>query len=239
MNTGAVALIDAMGFRGIWERHSADEVLRSLKDTKNWLELRLREQFSSQPWMQCEVAFVSDTIAISMALNESTPNREVMSVVYLGDVISWVLDKVLRSHVPLAYRGAIAVGDYEVSPHFLIGRAIDEAADGYGLAQGAFVWLMPAAREHVAQWLEPQPQNTHLVKFDVPLKGGDVFNTYTVSPLEQARSVADANWLAGTLLSTFSGSRMDVAVKRQNTKSHLRACYEWRNFGFPVEQFKT
>jgi len=239
MNTGAVALIDAMGFRGIWERHKPEEVLRTLKDTKEWFESRVREQFSSQPWMRCEVAFVSDAIAISMSLNESTPNREAMSVVYLADVISWVLDKVLRSSVPLAYRGAIAVGDYEVSPHFLIGRAIDEAADAYGLAQGAFIWLMPAARDHVRRWLEPQPHNTHLVKFDVPLKGGDVFNTYTVSPLEQAHSEAEASWLAGTLLATFSGSSMGVAVKRQNTTNHLRACFEWRGFRFPMEQFKS
>lgn len=178
---------------------------------------------------------MSDTIAVSMALDESTPNRLAMSVVYLGDVISWVLDRVLRSTVPLAYRGAIAVGDYEVSPHFLIGPAIDEAADVYGLAQGAFIWLMPAARDPVARWLEPQPHNTHLVKFDVPLKGGDAFNTYTVSPLEQAPTEAEAKWLAGNLLATFTDSSMGVAVKRQNTAKHLRACFEWRKFRFPSD----
>lgn len=49
MNTGAVALIDAMGFRGIWGRHKPEEVLRALKDMKDWLETRVTEQFSSQP----------------------------------------------------------------------------------------------------------------------------------------------------------------------------------------------
>jgi hypothetical protein len=102
--------------------------------------------------------------------------------------------------------------------------------------QGAFIWLLPEACDHVAQWLEPQPHNTHLVKFDVPLKGGDVFNTYTVSPLEQSHSKADANWLAGTLLATFTGSIMGVAVKRQNTANHLDACIAWRNHRPPLEQ---
>ena len=39
-----------------------------------------------------------------------------------------ILEHSLRSTVPLAYRGAVAVGKYEISPHFLIGEAIDQAA---------------------------------------------------------------------------------------------------------------
>jgi len=235
MNKGAVALIDALGFRGIWGRHDADTVLTELKTMKSWMESRVEAQFSSQPWMQCQVAFLSDTIAVSMALAESTKHREAMSVVYLCDVISWVLERTLRSSIPLAYRGAIAVGGYEVSPHFLIGEAVDEAAGAHELAQGALIWLTPAARDRVAEWLRDQPHNTHLVKFDVPLKGGDAFNTYTVSPLEQARNEDDANALTRRLLATFSVSSMDVAVKRQNTARHMRACYKWRKFTFPTE----
>jgi hypothetical protein len=235
MNTGAVALIDALGFRGIWKRHMPEDVLIALKKTKTWFETRISEQFSSQPWMECEVAFLSDTIAISMALAESTQNREAMSVLYLADVISWVLDRVLRSSIPLAYRGAIAVGSYEVSPHFLIGQAIDEAASAHELAQGALIWLTPEALDYVAKWLKDQPHNTHLVKFDVPLKGGDTFSTYTVSPLEQAHGEDDAGVLARSLLSTFSGTNVDVAIKRQNTGKHMRACYAWRKFNFPTD----
>jgi hypothetical protein len=235
VNTGAVALIDALGFRGIWGRHKPDDVLTELKTMKDWMESRVKAQFSSQPWMQCQVAFLSDTIAISMALDESTQDRDALSVLYLCDVISWVLDRMLRASIPLAYRGAIAVGSYEVSPHFLIGQAVDEAAGAHDLAQGALIWLTPVARDHAARWLQSQPDNTHLVKFDVPLKGGDAFNTYTVSPLEQARDAADANGLTQRLLATFSASNMEVAVKRQNTARHMRACYAWRKFAFPPE----
>ena len=235
VNIGAVALIDALGFRGIWGRHPPDEVLSELKTMKDWMEARVTAQFSSQPWMQCQVAFLSDTIAVSMALEQSTENRDAMSVVYLSDVISWVLDRMLRSHVPLAYRGAIAVGRYEVSPHFLLGPAIDEAAAAHEMAQGPLIWLTPHARDEVARWLKHQPHNTHLVKFDVPLKSGDSFNTYTVSPLEQAGGEDDAKMLVRTLLGTFSGSNLDVAVKLQNTVRHLRACYAWRKFALPEE----
>jgi hypothetical protein len=235
MKTGAVALIDALGFRGIWGRHVPDDVLTELKTMKDWLEARVKAQFSLQPWMYCEAAFLSDTVAISMALDESAENRDALSVLYLAEVISWVLDRGLRSSIPLAYRGAITVGSYEVSPQVLIGPAIDDAADAHELAQGAVVWLSPGARYQVAQWLTDHPQNARLVMFDVPLKGGDTFGTYTVSPLEQARDEDDANMLARSLLGTFSSANIDVAVKRQNTARHLRACYARRDFTLPVE----
>ena len=74
MNTGAVALIDALGFRGIWERHNPDDVLAALRTLKDWMEARIQAQFSPQPWIQCHVAFLSDTIAVSMALDESNKN---------------------------------------------------------------------------------------------------------------------------------------------------------------------
>jgi hypothetical protein len=73
-----------------------------------------------------------------------------------------------------------------------------------------------------------------MVRYDVPLKGGDTLNTYTLSSLEQARDVTDADHLVRNLLQTFSGTTIDIAVKRQNAMRHLRACYEWRNFRLPL-----
>jgi len=233
LQKGAVALIDALGFRGIWSRHTPDDVLEEMKSVKNWFETRIKEQFASQPDFHCDVAFLSDTIAVSMAIDGGDEeHREALSVLYLGDVISWVLDRVLRSKIPFAYRGAIAIGEYEVSPHFLIGQAIDEAAAAHELAQGAIIWLTPTARDRVAQWLSSRSGNTHMVLFDVPLKGGDVLNTYTLSPLEQARDMEDADLLTSRLLATFRGRSIDVAVKRQNTVRHMRACFQWRGFPY-------
>jgi hypothetical protein len=235
MNTGAVALIDSLGFRGIWGRYKAEDVLSALRGLKTRMEVGIEKQFSSQPWMRCNSAFLSDTIAISMSLEQPTPSREAMSVLYLADVISWALEWTLRSAVPLAFRGAIALGSYEIDTNFLIGQAIDDAAAAHELAQAAIIFFTPAARDHVARWLQDQPRNTHLVEFDVPLSGGDTFGTYTVSPLEQARDQADADKLTRNLLATFSSDRMDVAIKRQNTVRHMRACYSWRNFVFPAD----
>lgn len=87
LREGAVALIDALGFRGIWGRHDPHEVLTFLKALKDRIEERVTIQFATQPWMQCQIAFLSDTIAVSMMLDSATPDREAMSVIYLCDVI--------------------------------------------------------------------------------------------------------------------------------------------------------
>jgi hypothetical protein len=237
MKLGAVALIDALGFRGIWGRHKPESVLEELRTVKSWFETRIKEQFETQVGYYCDVAFLSDTIAVSMALDESREHREAMSALYLGDVISWVLDRELRSSIRFAYRGAISFGEYEVSHHFLIGPAIDEAAAAHELAQGAIIWLTPTARNHVATWLKDQPTNTHMVKFGVPLKSGDVFETYTISPLEQAKSLPDAMLLSTNLLDTFDSSAIDVAIKRQNTARHLEECLKWRGITPPKGAF--
>jgi hypothetical protein len=234
MRTGAVALIDALGFRGIWRRYDPDAVLTELKAAKNQIEQQVERH--AQTYMDPQVAFLSDTIAISTLVRETKNHRLAWAVLYLVNVIADVLDLRLRSNVPLAYRGAIAVGNYEVSSHFLIGEAIDEAANARDLAQGAFIWITPEARNEVAQLLKDKPEcTTGLVEFEVPLKSGDTFSTFTVSPIARVRSENDAHVLTQRLLGTFSSRRMDVAIKRQNTIRHMRACYAARKFSIPAE----
>lgn len=232
MQTGAVALLDALGFRGIWGRHDPAKVLENAIQTREWMEERIRKQFAGQPGYQCQVAFLSDTVAISMALAPAK-NYEALCTVYLCDVVSWILKKTVQSEVRLTYRGAIAVGTYDFSAQFLIGQAIDEAAAAHQLSQGAIIWLTPRARDAVKEWLIPSPHNTHLVEFNVPLKGGDRFKTYTVSPLVQTGSEDEANALTKDIFSTFDVPTIDVAVKRQATEDHLRACYQWKGYRFP------
>lgn len=232
LDEGAIALIDALGFRGIWAKHDSDNVLASMNDMRAHVEAKINAQFATQPSMQCKIAFLSDTIAVSMALHEEVEHKEAMCVLYLCDIVSWILERSLRSHVPLTYRGAVSVGRYKLSPHFLVGPAVDEAAAAHELANGAFVWLTPKAHNYVARLLKNQPGNTHLVKCAVPLKGGGTLETYAVSPIMQARDEADANSLTRTFLHTFHSNSVDVAVKSQNSGRFIKLCYEWRGFHY-------
>jgi hypothetical protein len=234
MYPGAIALIDALGFRGIWDRHEPDDVLIELKTMQGWINERI--VVPAEPSLECRVGYLSDTLAVSTLIKESINDKPAWSALHLGAIVSRIMDRTLRSKVPLAYRGAIDIGIHEVSPHFIIGPAVDQAATVYDLAQGAFVWFAPKARDEVSKLLKANPHlETFLVEFDVPFKNGDRFNTYTVSPLAHARDTDDANLLTRSLLGTFSGSNIDIAIKRQNTMRHIRACYASRQFDIPAE----
>jgi len=235
MKEGAVAMIDALGFRGIWGRCAPEEVIANMSNLKMKLESDLRD-ISTQPIMQFDATFLSDTIVLGLSLPDSVgSNRDALSVIYVTDILTRILAWSARSSTPLAYRGAVAYGEYEIQPHFIVGKAIDEAASYYELAQAAVVWLLPQARDIVANQLRGLPSNTHLVRFEVPLKAGDSFDSYTVSPLLQARDDHDAHALTSALLDTFQPLSVDVAVKKQNTIKHLSACYEWRGWAFPKD----
>ena len=232
MKKGAVAMIDALGFRGIWDRWPPEDILANMYTMKDRLEQDLSE-IATQPDMQFDATFLSDTIVLGLALPSTVPARAALSLIYVGDILTRILAWSARSSTPLAYRGAIAYGEYEIGSHFVMGRAIDEAASYHESAEGAIVWLLPDAKSLVGDWLHSQPRNTHLVRHPVPLKGGKSFQTYTVSPIVQARDQDDARALVGSILATFKGPNVDVAVKRQNTVEHLRSCYQWRGWPFP------
>jgi len=235
MKEGAVAMIDALGFRGIWGRYSPEVVISNMSSLKMRLDRDL-EELSTQPIMQFESTFLSDTIVVGLSLPETVgSNRDALSVTFVTDILARILAWSARSSTPLAYRGAVAYGEYEIQPHFIVGRAIDEAASHYELAQAAVVWLSPQATDIMANDLRSLPSNTHLVRFAVPLKGGAVFDSYTVSPIVQASDVQDAEALTAALLNTFQPPTIEVALKKQNTIKHLRACYEWRGWEFPKD----
>lgn len=232
MKHGAVAIIDALGFRGIWDRWPSGTVLENMHALKEHLVSSVKA-IAVQPDIQFEVTFLSDTIIIGLSLPSEAANRAAMSVVYVSDLVTQVLAWTARSSTPLAYRGVVAYGEYEISAPFILGPAIDEAAAHHELAQGAVVWLLPSAKALAADWLKEQPRNTHLVVHEVPLKGGHALETYTVSPVVQAANEAGARLIAAALLATFSGGGIDVAVKRQNTLHHLRSCFAWRRWEWP------
>lgn len=144
MKEGAVAMIDALGFRGIWDRWPPDQVLTNMHAMKDSLEEGLKD-IATQPDMQFEATFLSDTVVIGLALPPSLPNHDALSLIYVTDIVTRVLTRSARSSTPLAYRGAVAYGEYEISSNFILGRAIDEAADNHESAQGAIVWLLPRA----------------------------------------------------------------------------------------------
>jgi len=122
----------------------------------------------------------------------------------------------------LVYRGCIAFGEFEIREQFLIGPAIDEAAEAEKLADGALIWLCPSATRIVETISPSKPLNRSLRvvrDYPVPLKEGRSYRTHVVNPLLDC---ADPDALARRILDFFRLDRLDIAVKRQNTANFLR-----------------
>lgn len=237
MKEGAVAVIDALGFRGVWRRYPAKIVIENMQRIKIKLEKDLTE-IGGQGEMQFDVAFLSDTIILGLSFLENDYRDKSLSIIYVTDILTRILAWSARSSTPLSYRGTVSYGRFIIEPSFIVGEAIDEATTYHESAQGAVVWLLPSTKDKVADWLKDQSTNTHLVRFNVPLKNGDEFQSYTVSPIVQAGDVRDAIDLTIKILGTFKSNNLEVAIKKQNTIKHLQACYAWRNWEFPTELLK-
>ncbi len=224
MKTGAVVMIDALGFKGIWSRVADPQaVMEKLQALKDAVEKR------TQPEIGVEltgVTFLSDTIVIGISMfGPSIANVQEMSAILVAGMrTSAVMTVALETKPILVYRGCISFGQFEMNGPFLLGPAVDEAASYMGLAEGAFVWLTPSALKMCIGVgngnIAPYP----FIPYQVPLKGGSVYETWVVAPIRDLLilSKRDKKRIAETLLSSFDNSNaLDIQVKRQNTSKFL------------------
>ena len=210
MKFGTIALIDALGFKGIWSERrggpaKAKAMLRAvqkaLETEREWAEAHWRQitkgervpEFARS--IEFTTHFMSDTAAIAAAAelpagweNDKDPHSWTRtlsgSTMYM---ICRALPPALRAaalaETSVAYRGAIACGEMDLAKDFTVGPAVDDAATGMEAADGAFVWLMPSALafcRRLQSW-----QWAHVwertVEFPVSLSGR-AFRTQVVNP---------------------------------------------------------
>jgi len=192
MQLGALALFDALGFKGIWRREDPRRVVDKLRGLKEHTEGDLDERFGGKKYReglhrsqtnalkQVRSVFLSDTIAlttvhksagwVSRTVGAAEARRrgitreegragEAMVRRTVGLVVPFltldvtataagaVVAAALRTKPFLAFRGALSFGKFDIDSEgrFLVGPAIDDAAEHHELAQGAFLWLTPAA----------------------------------------------------------------------------------------------
>ena len=242
MRSGTLAMFDALGFKGIWNRNDVKRdpecVMRKLIASERYALEFMGKDFGSvenavaNPGNQLaslDVAFFSDTIVLGV----SSKSAEQLARVGVPSSFQWsmlvacrfanAIQRAAALQPPaLAYRGCITYGEFDVQGNFLIGLAIDEAADLMDRAQGAFTWLTSRAVER----LEPVKSNLPLlashgiVSYVVPLKGGDTFETCSVCPLDWDGTRETHATVASAMLDTFVGS-VDVDIKRQNTARYF------------------
>ena len=243
MRTGAVAMLDALGFRGIWSRCDWKHLISALLSIKQ-AALADGESLSNglKIPFDLDMRFFSDTIFIAASVPEPiidlsrAESTAILSEFALAAVSSMAQLSVFRAlAIPVAYRGCITVGEFEVAENFVIGPAVDAVAQWERDADGAFVWFLPEALHCFDSALQIHKEHGGVVSnisqlttvYDVPLKKS-VIETRVINPLVNVCR-GDNNALNGTvsrLLSSFDVEGADVVRKRENTELFLGHCID-------------
>jgi hypothetical protein len=137
-----------------------------------------------------------------------------------------------RSEPTLAFRGAIAFGEFELDSdgRFLVGPAVDDAAEHHEMAQGAFIWTAPSALNILTSPAPATPSSPValattdvLFLYRVPLKNAFDLDTLVVNPFAHCATADECKSVEARILDSFSGGTLDVVVKKQRTETFLKA----------------
>lgn len=164
MNEGAFALLDCLGFRGIWQREGVrsdpSQLVEFLEDAMAHAEqLAVRRMAANMLPGKVEIttAFVSDSVAVSAcsSISRKLTDAERGYLVLLTTIACMeVTKRFLQARTPLLLRGCVSYGEHIVRKNFFLGPAVDEAASMAESSQGAFVWLTPCCASFYSQYID-------------------------------------------------------------------------------------
>lgn len=236
MRHGAVAVLDALGFKGIYEHHAPDEILEKLTRVK---KMTLGVRGSQDGFLKAiapgrnlevpvvDVRFFSDAIIIGASFEQE--GQEVPALLLASILCASALSTAALTEPVLAYRGCLAVGDFESQDDFFVGPAIDTAAALAEAWDGAFVCVHPDSSRWVQDLNQsrkqipgPDGQTWPFFEYDVPLKNGGHSRLWAVSPFAISFPERRDRMEQG-LLRSFERGDGDTRVqsKRSNTAAML------------------
>lgn len=228
-------MIDALGFKGIWQRHRGEDVLAKLEQLERDVQESLtgvdsigaaRERYGGF-WTDLRVALMSDTLVVGAWTtappgNETNSASEFVSLLTVSGAIAVALVHGAKGPVPLAYRGCVTVGKFAMRQSFIVGPAVDRAANLGARTDGAIVWLDEQASEiirddEVPPWCIPAyPVPLNATKSEPAIAQ----SAFTINP--HFGVLNDGLALRKNILSTFVGNRSDIVRKRENTDKFLQ-----------------
>ena len=212
MNEGAFALMDCLGFKGVWNRGvTPDDIVKFMKETKDNADKSEMGRLLAAivgPNLRICTAFVSDSVAISATPSQKAPLAEWEQGYLLFVVVAICLELMKRfsgtdAPVPLAFRGCVTFGPHVVQDTFFLGPAVDEAASLAQESQGAFVWLTPEAHRKYSVYLRDFPttamQSLHKIPSEQMIQRAESALNVAVEyhePSEEQKKVVLAKWRA-------------------------------------------
>jgi hypothetical protein len=159
MKDGALVLVDCLGFRGIWSRVNPEELIGRLKSVELQAAARVVPKYSSSMLSFGPVRFhlrlLSDTVVLSIQYepdayadgaepDERQKNLLVSVACESAAVLAYLF---MDSEMPLPLRGCVSFGPHLCDCNFLIGPAVDQAAEYMNEPEGAFIWVLPGVAE--------------------------------------------------------------------------------------------
>ncbi|QYK53962.1 MAG: hypothetical protein KF824_03480 [Fimbriimonadaceae bacterium] len=172
---GNVALVDILGFKGIWQRHSPASVLETIDSLRRSLDTLVQQ--NDKPFVyhlplinedekqnithkrdekgRVRLTRIEDRTAhfqyaiisdtIMLSYVGSSEN-DINGRLKLGVLINEIQNALLRSSPRLLLRGCITAGKYALRDSTILGPAIDDSAQLYEQSEAAVVWVNPNTR---------------------------------------------------------------------------------------------
>lgn len=232
LQPSAVALIDVLGFKSLEVGSAAKAMMTArqmIRELTTWMNEQNWQHIHTLGGLpKVTTSWFSDTICIVAQPTTKPllpPTEQEMKPALLAVVamsVGYLLRQAATADVPLTFRSVVTVGEMAViDDDIYVGAPIAEAAALYEQADGAFVWLSPAADELRL----PRLQGTNhraLIGYEVPLKDGRTIYTKVINPFidMSPRALPGTDVRAG-IVKAMRSDRVDVVIKRQNTIDFL------------------
>jgi len=127
MDNGAIAFLDILGFKGIWQKESPEKVLSIMTGITELIQKSYKKPPPEKGYGELENPFVtilSDTIVLGYKSVESPS-----CMLPLGNIIYQLVHYFLK--FDMFFRGAMTYGQYIQEGNTFIGPAIDDVAKWY------------------------------------------------------------------------------------------------------------
>ena len=131
MKKGVFALLDCLGFKGIWRREP-EALIAKLKLISETAETAAKKRIVPHPFpvggkdkTAIQVKLLSDTIAISITGGPTTYDEVSAMMFVIGDL----MDLYIKETPNLMLRGCITYGEHVTHKNFLVGPAVDATAE--------------------------------------------------------------------------------------------------------------
>jgi hypothetical protein len=148
LRKGAVAIVDALGFKGIWNHYEPAQIVSAIRRVQDIVAsaaaTKNRYAVAFQLFESRAAAF-SDTMVFTAQPVVGDGGDLGSAVTAVADLVSTLINAASQGPVPLAYRGCIAAGKFFSTESLFVGEAVDEAAEWSERADAAVVWLAPSA----------------------------------------------------------------------------------------------